>query len=259
MDSQEEALPNALPLNNHYLKMTPSQIAERLSKRKLPIAELTDTLELYRREKPKINSANVKARQRRRLWREFTMPLKAEIKNVKVMLHNYMGEARHEALSWYLVQLEALHAKMMRHADAGLHTPAKLVKGSATILNDGTHWTDWVPMSKRHEVYELFKAIPKGARVKVPFERRIPKTLGVKLRDRLLARTLKEYEGARRKLKMLRVVNVDFEKIASMERDIQRMAQAIEWIKEMKDADAVPTTWHGFFKSSAMKLKGDDL
>jgi hypothetical protein len=141
----------------------------------------------------------------------------------------------------------------------GGHTPASLVKGSASILNDGTHWTDWIPMSKRENVYRLFGAIPKGGRTKTPFERRLPKTLGIKLRDRLLTRTQREMESAKRQLKVMRLANVDFEKIDTLENDIDRMTQAVEWIKDMRDMDAVPTTWHGFYKSGAMRPKATTL
>jgi hypothetical protein len=258
MDTLDEDVKDPLkfaqPLTEHYLKMTPSQIAEKLSKRKLPPMVESDTLEAYRREKQKLNKANAKARQYSRLWREFTMPLKAEIKTVKVMLNNYMGDERHEALSWYLTVLEEQHTKMMRFA-VGENTPSKVAKGAASILNDGTHWTDWVPMSKRAEVYTKFAAIPKGNRTKVPFERRIPKTLGIKLRDRLLLRTQREMESTKRQLKILRMTNVEFERIDSLENDLKRMTLAIEWIKDMKDMDSVPTTWHGFFKSGAFKTK----
>lgn len=255
MDTPDnETIKFAQPLTEHYLKMTPSQIAEKLAKRKLPDMVMIDTLRAYELAKKANNSANVKARQHRRLWREFTMPLKAEIKTVKVMLGNYMGDARHEALSWYLTVLEEYHAKMLKFS-VGENTPAKVVKGAASILNDGTHWTDWIPMSKREGVYAKFAAIPKGNRTKVPFERRIPKTLGIKLRDRLLLRTQREMDSTKRQLKILRMTNVEFEKIDSLENDLKRMTLAVEWIKDMKDMDAVPTTWHGFFKSGAFKTK----
>lgn len=256
MDSQtDDELKYALPLTEHYLKMTPSQIAQKLEKRRLPIEVRLDTLESYRREKPKINKANAKTRQHRRLWREFTMPLKAEIKTVKVMLNNYMGDERHEALSWYLTLLEDVHAYMMKMVDENQHTPATIAKARASILNDGTHWTDWVSMSKREIIYEKFAVIPKGTRTKTPFERRVPKTLGAKLKERLYIRTQKEIEATKRQLKLLRTVNVDFEKIEKLESDLKRMVQALEWIKDLAVGGAVPVTWHGFYKSGAFKTK----
>lgn len=256
MDTRDnDPLHHAMELTQHYLKMTPTQIVERLSKRKLPANVTSDTIEKYRKEKKALNAAATKLRQQRRLWREFLMPLKAEIKTVKVMMHNHMGDERHEALSWYRTQLESLHAYFEKLASDINNTPASVAKAKTGLLNDGTHWSDWVSVPKRQPVKDLFAAIPKGVRTKVPYERRVPKTLNHKLRERLAGRTRKELDLAVRKLNMLRRTDVEHEKMDALSNDIQRMRQAIEWIKELSDTGAVPTTWHGFYKSHVLGKK----
>ena len=251
--SDKEQFKHALELTETYMKLTPTQIAERLKKRKLhPLVE-SDTLEKYRKEKKAMNKVNVKQRQQRRLWREFLMPLKAEIKNTKVMMHNHMGAERHEALSWYLVQLESLHEYFDKLATNVENTPASVAKAKTTLLNDGTHWSDWASHAKRQPIKALFAAIPKGVRTKIPFERRMPKTLNAKLRERLMNRTRKEMESAARTVNMLRKTGVELDKIDRLSNDIQRMRQAIEWIKDLSDTGAVPTTWHGFYKGLVSK------
>jgi hypothetical protein len=87
----------------------------------------------------------------------------------------------------------------------------------------------------------LFDAIPKqGQKVKVPFERKIPKALHAQLKSRLRQRTEKELVNEQRKQ------SVDYtEGRAST---IKKIEQALAWIDASAEGEALPTTWHGFFK-----------
>lgn len=197
-------------------------------------------------EKAMLRSSRAKDKQHARLWKELLMPLKAEIKNVNAMcLYKGGGDERREAMQGYLLVLNTLHDRLELDARKGF-TPAQLGKAQFKP-NNGNHWVDWVPPSVRLKVMELFDAIPRGGiKKKIPFERKVPTVLGKKLKARLLERTIKELDVAKRKEQKSRLANdadtneIDIERIANIEK-------AIVWIQEADDTTALPTTWSGFF------------
>lgn len=236
----------------HYLKLTPSQLKVKLEQRvkrkgmhpQAMHLELDKLLE----QKAIVRSSKAKQSQYRRLWRELMMPLKAEIKNTKTMLrYKGGGDVRKQALEGYLMVLEKLLDKLNIDSRKEGLTPASIAK-ARMLPNRGNHWTDWVPASVRLKVMELFEAIPvDGIKVKIPFERRIPKALHATLKRRLLERTEKELEVAIRKHQVQVIAQDDFDEEMRAEQVVSNIQQALVWIQEAGDTEALPTTWHGFF------------
>ena len=190
---------------------------------------------------------NAKEKQLARLWKELMMPLKAELKNVTTMCAYEGGSAeRREALNGYMLVLNTLHDRLTLESRKGF-TPAQIGKAQFKP-NNGSHWSDWVPASVKLRVQELFSAIPKGGvKVKIPFERKVPAALGVKLKTRLLERTIKELDVAKRKAALSELAR-DYEK---NDVDVIRVAnieKAIVWITAAEPTEALPTTWSGFYK-----------
>jgi hypothetical protein len=144
----------------------------------------------------------------------------------------------------YLLVLNTLHDRLIVDSRKGF-TPAQLGKAQVKA-NNGVHWVDWIPPSVKRKVQELFEAIPRGGKHKIPFERKVPAALGKKLRVRLLERTEKELEAAKVKAKRSLTANdmdtneIDMARIANIE-------QALVWIRAAQDTEALPTTWSGFF------------
>lgn len=241
-------------LSERYLRMTPTVIMEKLAKRRMDDSTRELTFEAYAEEKKKINAAKAKKMQHARLWREFLMPLKAEIKNTKVMLAKGTHEARRLALEDYLDTMEILHAQFMKRVDAGRFTPAQLAaEKAAYISGDGAHWTDWVSATARQQVASKFKDWPRGTRTKIPFERRIPATLHDQLKKRLIKRTEKELEEAKQRVKLYTMSGEHPERLAKWTQTVSRIEQALKWAHELQPCDAVPTTWSGFTRNSLLE------
>lgn len=238
-----------MPPYKRNLELTPRELRARMQRKikrgnqhaEAVMLKLDKLLE----EKKLLRSSNAKQKQLARLWKELLMPLKAEIKNVVVMC-NYEGGTpeRREAMQGYLLVLNTLHDRLVVDSRKGF-TPAQLGKAQFKP-NNGSHWADWIPPSVKRKVQELFEAIPRGGKHKIPFERKVPIALGKKLKKRLLERTVKELDAAKAKATRSRLANdmdthaIDLERIANIER-------AIVWIQDAKDTDALPTTWSGFF------------
>jgi len=238
-----------VPPYKRNLELTPRELRARMQ-RKIkrdnhhPVAVM-QKLDKLMEQKKDLRSSNAKQKQLTRLWKELLMPLKAEIKNTVVMC-NYEGgsEQRRDAMQGYLLVLNTLHDRLIVDSRKGF-TPAQLGKAQYKP-NNGNHWTDWIPPSVKRKVQELFEAIPRGGKQKIPFERKVPAALGKKLKARLLERTEKELDVAKRKENKSRLANDMDTNVIDMER-IANIEQALVWIRQAQDNEALPTTWSGFY------------
>lgn len=246
----------SVPPYKRNLQLTPRDLRARLKKRfadpRLPADAYNKELDKLMEQKKHLRSANAKQKQLARLWKELMMPLKAEIKNVNAMMqYKSACPERNEAVEGYALVLNTLHDRLTIEAHKGF-TPAQLGKAQLKP-NNGNHWTDWVPPSVKLKVNELFEAIPRdGIKKKVPFERRVPESLGKKLRKRLLERTIKELDIAKIKATKSRLSN----DMDTHELDLKRIANielAINWINDADAMTALPTTWSGFFTNAKKK------
>ena len=224
-----------------YLKLTLNQVMTDLAPQDLPAHTKQEIIESVRNEKQRLRSIKAKKNQHTRLWAELRQPLEYEMRLVRRMCAYENGETlRNDALSGYLLVLGKLHDRMHKLSQDGTLMPSEVAKDKK-YPNNGVHWSDWVKREVKDAVLELFDAIPKqGQKVKVPFERKIPKALHAQLKSRLRQRTEKELVNEQRKQ------TVDYtEGRAST---ITKITQALTWVNASAEGEALPTTWHGFFK-----------
>jgi hypothetical protein len=223
-----------------YLNLTLNQVMTDLATQNIPAHTKQEIIESVRNEKQRLRSIKAQKRQHTRLWAELRQPLEYEMRLVRRM-NTYRGAVeRDAALTGYLLVLGKLHERLHRLSQDGTLMPSEVAKDKQ-YPNNGVHWSDWVKREVKDAVLELFDAIPKqGQTVKVPFERKIPKTMHTQLKSRLRQRTEKELINEQRKQ------TVDFtEGRAST---ITKITQALAWVDASAEGEALPTTWHGFFK-----------
>ena len=224
-----------------YLKLTLNQVMTDLATQNLPPHTKQEIIESVRNEKQRIRSIKAQKNQHTRLWAELRQPLEYEMRLVRRMNTYESGEtARNDALSGYMLVLGKLHDRLHKLAQNPDTMPSDIAKAKQ-YPNNGVHWSDWVKREVKEAVLDLFDAIPKqGQKIKTPFERKIPKTLHTQLKSRLRQRTEKELINEQRKQA------VDYtEGRAST---INKITQALAWIDASVEGEALPTTWHGFFK-----------
>ena len=223
-----------------YLKLTLNQVMTDLATQDLPAHTKQEIIESVRNEKKRIRSIKAQRNQHTRLWNELRQPLDYEMRLVRRM-NTYQGAVeRDAALTGYLLVLGKLNDRLHKLSEDGTTMPSEIAKDKK-YPNNGVHWSDWVKREVKEAVLDLFDAIPKqGQKVKTPFERKIPKTLHAQLKSRLRQRTEKELINEQRKQA------VDFtEGRAST---INKISQALAWIDASVEGEALPTTWHGFYK-----------
>ena len=224
--------------------MRPNELHNALMKR-IPEPEMRELKKAEIEQAKKIQRfARLSNFQHKRLWGELMSPLRYELSNAKVG-RNHQGRflpERQTAFDAYIRLMHKLVSKLEalqlhRNDEGKLLTPSHIAQ-ELDIPNNGVHWTDWIPPTKRVEVELLFEAIPHVPKTKrkLPFQRtQRPST---KLRDRLLARTLKELGNEE--------TEQAIEPTEARVKRIEIMKKAITLIEKLKPTDAVPHTWHGF-------------
>lgn len=232
----------------HYMNLTPNELIARLNKRKLHPVAMADIMRVVDEQKAQLRVVRGKNYQFSRMWEELMAPLKYERKVVRALLEYPASEERRIALGAYWQTLDKLVGKMTLQQRARDFTPYQIAK-AANRPNNGVHWSDWVSPSEKARISLLFDAIPKKlkAKKKLPFERTIPKGLWAKLHERLLTRTKKEMVQAEQQLKAAKLGG-DQEQIDKFTDKVLNIGQAISWIQDTKVGEALPVTWHGFYK-----------
>lgn len=252
----------------HYYKLSEHEIDRRLAAKRMPDSLRADLKESIMRGKAEYKSAQARDKQNKRLWREVLAPAKYEWKVTNIMLNKTRqqllsgyyanpdeGEARVKALAEYADVVGRLTSKSMRWINEGL-TPKAVANQRSKIFpngmpNNGAHWVDFVPVSVKEYIAGLFDAIPHRAKAKrkIPFERKVPlltrqdkgETLSVwhEALFVLKSRTQNELE---------RIVPLARVNPAKYEGDVERIRQALEWLDNLEEGEALPATWHGFYK-----------
>ena len=224
-----------------YLKLTLNQVMTDLSTQNLPAQTKEEIFESVRNEKKRLRSLKAQRNQHTRLWAELRQPLEYEMRLVRRMVTYDNGQSvRNDALKGYLMVLGKLHERLHKLAQVPDAMPSATAKAKQ-YPNNGVHWSDWVKREVKDAVLELFDAIPKqGQKIKTPFERKIPKPMHAQLKSRLRQRTEKELVNEQRK----QSVDYTHERAST----INKMTQALAWIDASVEGEALPTTWHGFYK-----------
>jgi hypothetical protein len=224
-----------------YIKLTLNQVMTDLSTQDIPSHTKQEIIESVRNEKQRLRSIKAQRNQHTRLWAELRQPLDYEMRLVRRMVAYDNGESvRNDALNGYLLVLGKLNDRLHKLSDDGTTMPSEIAKDKK-YPNNGVHWSDWVKREIKEMVLDLFDAIPKqGQKVKTPFERKIPKTLHAQLKSRLRQRTEKELINEQRKQA------VDYTEARAI--TINKITQALAWVDASVEGEALPTTWHGFYK-----------
>jgi hypothetical protein len=231
--------------------MTPTQLKRHLERenKKLqrPPEVLKVTLNEWIAEKKKVRSEKAKRITIKRYWRELLEPLRLEIKNVRAMLYYESSDTlRREALELYFACLKYTLRKLVDDVKAKHYTPFQLAR-VRYIPNNGTHWADWVKPVARMDVLDAFAQLPRaGVKTKVPFERTLPKKLGLKMQTRLRVRTEKELESLEVRIRDA-LVGRDEEKAARLRLRVPKVKEALVRIAQLGPTEPAPTTWHGLF------------
>lgn len=252
-----------------YLKLTEFEIDRRLAAMRMNDAARVRLKEAIVHAKAENRSAQAKEKQHQRLWKYLLDPAKVELKIVNIMLNKTKqqiscgyyanadeGDARVLALDAYQQAIGGwVFARALDLQKKG-ETPASAArKGTKSfpqgMPNHGVHWVDWVPTHVKLAIIDLFEAIPRRPHVKrkTPFERRMPKqtrvldgvTLSVFEEQRFMLRERTE-RALERTIGLARVHPKKYEG------DIDLIRKALSFIKDAKEGELLPTTWHGFFK-----------
>lgn len=230
--------------HKNFLGMSENAMLTILAKQNTPKPAIKQIIESVRNEKKRLRKEGARRTQYKRLWSELLEPLEYEIRLVERMLMYTSAKShaaqRREALNAYIELLFKVKKRILKHEYLAEQTPSEIAK-EKHYPNNGVHWSDWVPQEIKDAVVEAFAAIPRDkVKVKVPFERKLPAVMHGKLKKRLLERTQKEYDLEWRK----NSTDYTDERAAR----IKKMKAALEWIAALEDGEAMPTTWHGFYR-----------
>jgi hypothetical protein len=222
-----------------YIKLTPNELHNRLTERKMHPAEIERIKIEVAELKETLRVSRITRTQRKAEWDKVLQPLRYEINNAKVGMR-YGGEQvpqqRTLAFGEYIRVMEKLLAMLDAPYKALDHTPIQIARDKG-LPNDGEHWTDWIPARVKDKVSALFAevpVVPKGKR-KTPFQRTMLPDQHEKAKTRLLTKTKKEMETLERQAG-IQPTTQRLEKLAQMKR-------AIKIIEALDKNEAVPAVW----------------
>jgi hypothetical protein len=178
-----------------FTKHTLAQIRRILQEQGWPIASIDEKVESIRKERAALKGQKLKLARSVTYWRYLRTPLKREIDvcrtsteyiDLKALRHDMLDEvdaARREAYAAYRTVLVHLLGQFDLYTELNPSlTPTQVIaqeqaRGKLKYISQGEHWADWVPPKVKAQVSEMFLEIPyrKQAKVKVPFERKVPK------------------------------------------------------------------------------------
>lgn len=209
--------------------------------------------EEIRQVKSQRRAEKIAATHRKKLWAVLLRDLNYEYNNVRQGMKYETTQPQPErlhAFQQYLMVLDKVRDEIeaaQGNPEVPKPTPSAYTrwlnaKGKRTIPNNGSHWTDWVPMRVKIRVAELFDAIPHvpKAKRKLPFQRTQRPQRNNPALTRLIQRTEKELGYAQQELDIAPTNPV-------FRLKVRQMQQALARMREMKPNEAVPHTWHGLF------------
>jgi hypothetical protein len=224
--------------HNLYKTMPLKDIKNLLIKRGIPAMERKDILDQARELKAEARATRSSAIIRRQSVGELLTPLRYEARLVRRMQKYEGAPERDTALAGYLKVLDALEERLNAYWATDEQSLSDYVR-EKNVPNNGAHWTDFVPTHIKQRVNSLFSAIPPKAkaRVKVPFERKVPMSAHYAAKDRLKRRTIKELN------KVLAVHNAM--PTGRTEDIVADMRRALDLLDKLNEHEPVPTTWKG--------------
>jgi len=256
-----------------FTKLTLAQIRHILHEQGWSLASIDDKVEAIRKERAALKGQKLKLARSVTYWRYLRTPLKREIDvcrtsmeyiERKVLRDDELDDvdlARREAYEAYRMVLVRLIGQFDLYTEINPSlTPTQVVaqeqeRGKLKYITQGDHWADWVPPKVKAQVRELFLAIPyrNQAKVKIPFERKVPKGSQRSRRVVLEGAMAKELETLTVKhgayapndtmSEALREELTDQQK--KIMSKIRKIKLAQTRLAQKKDNKPFPLTWHG--------------
>jgi hypothetical protein len=237
-------------MTKNLMALTPNQLHNELTRQGGAPAHIEAIKQTVLRAKRLQRIEKITTAHHAKAWHHLLSPLKYELANARVGLQHKGKNLEHriraftayialmeKALSLFAQYQELTYEVHTRNGQVKTkrHTPSTLADSKA-VPNNGTHWTDWIPQTRKQTIIDLFNEIPHTPKTKrkIPFQRmQRPNT---KQREALLNRTIKEMGNAETEQRI--------SPTPEREALIAQMQTAIRIIKAMKPSEAVPYTWH---------------
>jgi hypothetical protein len=228
-----------------YINLKPDDLYKRLLKRNLHPKEIRRIQDEVAALKEARRVERITRTHRQQEWANVLKPLRYEINSAKVgRAYDLDDEARLEAFDAYIAVMEKVLAKLLFPSKVLDQTPMQMAKEhnatgkGSPIVNDGEHWTDWVPSKIKERVATAFFELPhkSKAKRKVPFQRTMLPDQHETAKQRLLKAANKEMDTLERRQMVAPTEEI--------QNKIGRVKKAIKIIEAMTDNEAVPATWH---------------
>jgi hypothetical protein len=187
-----------------------------------------DNIKAFRNARTKDRA---KRREREKQWGEVISALQHERKIVRSMVRYKTKDPapeREEFVQQYFEVLNKLYAKLDTRRKA------------AQDLPEHDHWTDYVPANIKAAFLSAALNIPHRdkAKLKTPFERKLPLDLYDLKKGRLQRATRKQLNTVMEKLNQDPLNNTLREQATAMRKALDRLS-------ELELGEHVPNTWHG--------------
>jgi hypothetical protein len=256
-----------------FTKHTLAEIRNILQAHGWPITSIDEKVEAIRKERAALKGQKLKLYRSVLYWRYLRTPLKREIdvcrtsteyidrKTLRGDELDDVDTARREAYEAYRLVLTRLLGQFDLFIEINPSmTPTQVLaqeqaRGKLKYVAQGEHWADWVPPKVKAQVSALFLEIPyrKQAKVKIPFERKVPKGSQRSRRAVLEGAMAKELETLQ--VKHAAYTPDDTMSDAVQEELTLQQGKIMAKIRKIKLAQArlakkqdnkpFPTTWHG--------------
>lgn len=195
------------------------------------IQQTVENIKEYRKTRAKDRA---RLREADKQWGEIIMALQHERKIVRSMVRYETKDPapeREEFVTHYFEVLNKLYDKL------------NAKRRTADDLPEHDHWVDYVPQHIKTALIDAANHIPRRdkAKLKSPFERKIPLTLFDLQRGRLQRATRKQLLTATDRLTQ----DPDNEKLKEQ---IAAMNKALDKLKVLELGEYVPKTWHGLVR-----------
>jgi hypothetical protein len=210
-----------------YRKQSYRMIEWGLRKRDVPEEIIMQTVEQLRKDRAELARTTLSRRRNRAAWAEIIEALQHERRIVRTMLKYQTKEPAPERDAFvadYYHVLNELHARLT-------------AKKREAKPPEHSHWVDFVPARIKTAFEDELNAIPvrARARVKQPFERRLPLLVYDRRKARLLRSTRSELKTAK-------------ERGDTDRADL--LQTAIDIIHEIPEGEHIPNTWHPLVKKT---------
>jgi len=188
---------------------------------KIPEEIIAATLSALREARAEAKRDKLRARRIDTAWAEIVEALQHERRIVRSMLRYKTAEPapeRDDLVNQYAYILNELYAKLAK-------------RRKERMPPEHSHWVDFVPVRVRDAFEEAASSIPVRSRAKVkqPFERRLPLALYDRRKARLLRSTRAELHTMQEK------GNADA---------VDLLEKAIALIHDIPEGNHIPNTWH---------------